>query len=307
MSTHLSRHMRQALSPLKSPTALTLHQTASSLSRRIYASFGIRTPAANAAPILWRTVSQCLGGTATLYRLSKRLAAVLSLPLVLHRSLAPKLTQFKAWDPATHRFDSVAPEVAFLATSVIVLKMVYGLDTKTRAACDSADPAADMPCEEDFLALLKKLGEADASCADFDSTRKIHFEDLDVDAIDDYLAFCDRALSGPTKEQDVLDRFFPLQGLSKPARIIAPVMSQPRLALVRADHQTLRPGEEYALHHSDSTEECSALIERVATWSGFGEPHFSAVLQTYERQLWRWWKQTRRGDPEDEKAHSPEE
>jgi RNA polymerase I-specific transcription initiation factor RRN7 len=109
------------------------------------------TPEVNAAPILWRVVSQCLGGSrmdrlmlfhlfisllfllaATLYRLTKRLASLLSLPLTLHSSLAPRLQRVKSWDPERHKYDNIAPELAFLATGMIVLKMVYGLDGKSR-------------------------------------------------------------------------------------------------------------------------------------------------------------------------------
>lgn len=109
----------------------------------------MRTPEINAAPILWRVVMQGLGGNrtpcsscpplingrngvATLYRLTKRLAAVLSLPLTLHHSLAPRLQRRRMRDPETHKKDNVAPEVAFLSVAIIVLKMVYGLDGRRR-------------------------------------------------------------------------------------------------------------------------------------------------------------------------------
>lgn len=69
---------------------------------------------------------------ATLYNLTKRLAYILSLPLTLHYSLAPNLKQVDKRDPSSHKYDNVPPEVAFLATCIVVLKMVYGLDGKIR-------------------------------------------------------------------------------------------------------------------------------------------------------------------------------
>lgn len=70
--------------------------------------------------------------TAVLYNLTKTLSRVLSLPLVLHHSLAPSLKRVNLRDPDSHKYDSVPPEVAFAAASVIVLKMVYGLDGTPR-------------------------------------------------------------------------------------------------------------------------------------------------------------------------------
>jgi RNA polymerase I-specific transcription initiation factor RRN7 len=135
------------------PGTLFLHSLASRLTKVMYSSHGIITPELNAAPILWRTV-RCLGGarmspiiavlvilfltctTATLYKYTKRLAHILSLPLTLHHSLAPDLKQSNKRDPDSHKFDNVPPELAFLATSIVILKMAYGLDGKTRYHLD---------------------------------------------------------------------------------------------------------------------------------------------------------------------------
>lgn len=65
---------------------------------------------------------------ATLYGLTKRLASVLSLPLTLHSSLAPGLAKKRKYDPNAHQMDNVPVEVSFMASCIIVLKMVYGLD-----------------------------------------------------------------------------------------------------------------------------------------------------------------------------------
>jgi len=70
--------------------------------------------------------------TATLYRLSKRVASAVSVPLTLHWSLAPALEEGKTGDARRHVYDNAAPEVALVGCVMIVLKMVYGLDGKER-------------------------------------------------------------------------------------------------------------------------------------------------------------------------------
>lgn len=67
-----------------------------------------------------------------LYGLTKRLGKILSLPLTAHRSLAPGLKKLKNYDPGQHIYDNVAPEVALISAGIVVLKMVYGLDGRTR-------------------------------------------------------------------------------------------------------------------------------------------------------------------------------
>lgn len=69
---------------------------------------------------------------ATMYGLTKRLCAVLSVPLTLDTSLAPSLKRGHARDPTTHKFDTAAPEVSFLAVGLMVLKMTAGLDHRRR-------------------------------------------------------------------------------------------------------------------------------------------------------------------------------
>lgn len=116
----------------------------------MYANYGVLTPELNAAPVLWRVVQQCLGGTRTfprtcesclllvfispaiLYRLAKRLGHVLSLPLTLHPTLSPTLRRITPDDPEVHIYDNVPPELALVATAIVVLKLVYGLDGKLR-------------------------------------------------------------------------------------------------------------------------------------------------------------------------------
>lgn len=115
-----------------------------------------------------------------LYKLTKRLAHILSLPLTLHHSLAPALKSRRKRDPDSHKFDSVPPELAFVATCIVVLKMVYGLDGKkryttfscrswstdiqrvTRLPKYSGDPACALPTLDEYLAFIKTLDDQDS-------------------------------------------------------------------------------------------------------------------------------------------------
>jgi len=131
MTLHLTKQNRQSLSPYHAPHILSLHAHSSRLAKLMYSTYGIYTPEANAAPILWRSVKE-LGGTPTLYMLTKRLGKALSLPLTLHHTLAPSLERGKKGEPKSHKYDNVPPEAALSAAAVIVLKMVYGPDGDSR-------------------------------------------------------------------------------------------------------------------------------------------------------------------------------
>ena len=69
---------------------------------------------------------------ATLYVLTKALARAVSIPLTLDRTLAPALRRAKKKDPSFHKSDNAVPEVSLIATVIVALKMVYGLDDKLR-------------------------------------------------------------------------------------------------------------------------------------------------------------------------------
>lgn len=70
--------------------------------------------------------------SATLYILTKKVARVISIPLMLHNSVASPLPRAKQRDPVGHKYDNAVPEVSLLATVIVVLKMVYGLDGRAR-------------------------------------------------------------------------------------------------------------------------------------------------------------------------------
>lgn len=116
---------------------------------------------------------------AVLYNLGKTVAQVLSLPLALHHTLAPRLAHIKEDDPDSHKYDNIPPELALLVAVIIVLKMVYGLDGQARwvnlpwfegpntgthlsirVPKNSVDPACALARLEDYLMVLKEAREA---------------------------------------------------------------------------------------------------------------------------------------------------
>jgi len=66
-----------------------------------------------------------------LYVMAKRLASVRSVPLT-QCGAAPGLPKIKASDVMRRVSDNAPVEVQCMATLIIVLKMVYGLDGKAR-------------------------------------------------------------------------------------------------------------------------------------------------------------------------------
>ena len=126
------------------------------LAGQIYASSGVSVPEFNGAPVLWRAVRALSGSrtisvwfqlysvltncVATLYCLAKVVGHTCSLPLTLHPKITPLLPQLKQTDPKSHKGDNVAPELALIASAIVVLKMVYGLDGLERCALETSPP-----------------------------------------------------------------------------------------------------------------------------------------------------------------------
>lgn len=69
---------------------------------------------------------------------AKTLARHLELPLMLDPLIGPSVLEASVGDMKSHRSDNVPPEVAFVATLVISLKLIYGLDGKEVYARSSA-------------------------------------------------------------------------------------------------------------------------------------------------------------------------
>ena len=71
------------------------------------------------------------GLAASLYSVAKGLARQLELPLTLNASMAPPALRKFNTDPTAHKSDNVPPEIALIATVIMAVKMIYGLDGRT--------------------------------------------------------------------------------------------------------------------------------------------------------------------------------
>ncbi|KAJ3856373.1 hypothetical protein EV368DRAFT_32543 [Lentinula lateritia] len=323
MVSHLTKHNIQALSPAHAPKTLTLHARSSRLAKQLYISYKISTPEANAAPLLWRVI-QGMGGTPTLYAMTKSLSHRLSLPMVLHQSLAPKMQNLKAGDPQTHNLDNAPVEASLLATVIVVLKMVYGLDGKRRQAIsnwvvagadffsrsrspkDSNDPAFALPCIEDYLALVRHMEDVDPRKeAIFNSKKPILMDSVNDEILDEYLTFCERILLRPGEDglqnqEQMLANYFPLNlGPSIAQNSITGECSPPLSAPLRRppvqgpSNTFMMPGEKYTIFHSRDIfgsvpEEYEMLVRRGSNLVGIPEDYIDSLVEKYERRkLWQ--------------------
>ncbi|KAL0070682.1 hypothetical protein AAF712_001903 [Marasmius tenuissimus] len=304
MISHLTKHNIQALSPAHAPNILALHSLTCRLARLMSSKYSLVTPEANAAPILWRATLS-MGGTPPLYCLTKTLSRVLSLPLALHHSLVPELKRVKTSDPESHKFDDVPVELSFVAATIVVLKLVYGLDGSHRSPQDHNDPACVLPAPGEFLELVKKLDEGGSSKFGMGTST----DEMSDEAIDDYLSFCEHALL-PSADHDrsgdkLLKNYFALAepretGRNQQKMPESRIPTRPkfnRTDVSTSDEKRVRPGESYTIHHSrDVTgtmnEEMELVVRRGAQWVGISEDYLCGVVEKYERRFARWWKET---------------
>ncbi|PPQ94027.1 hypothetical protein CVT25_009875 [Psilocybe cyanescens] len=204
MVEHLTKHHIQALSPPYAPRTMAMHKIASRLAKKLNANYGIYTPEANAASILWRITKE-MGGTPLLYRLTKRVASVLSVPLTLHWTLSPGLAKVKAGDGFRHHYDGVPPEVGLLGSLIIVVKMVYGLDGTARGPEDGEmdDVACGFGSAQDYVKLIGKMAEGDRQEMKFDTRKRLqgtrNVGDMTSVEIDEYIAFCSEVLGNESR------------------------------------------------------------------------------------------------------------
>ncbi|KIJ70044.1 hypothetical protein HYDPIDRAFT_79247 [Hydnomerulius pinastri MD-312] len=311
LTRHLTKHAVQALSPHHAPRTLSLHRLTSRLANRLYGTFDVLIPELNAAPVLWRVVQQCFSGTPILYYLTKRLGHELSLPLSLHHSLAPSLSSIKRGDTESHKYDNVPPEIALVATAIVVLKLVYGLDGKKRLPRHPDDAACAFPDADQFLATLKEASGAE-TCVNahrFSSRVPMSVGDLDDAILDEYLDFCQKVLVGPhNDEHRILDNYFPLaNGIAEvtPTALMADLKVQ-GLSSTKVNDDNLgviEPGESYTIYHSRDTlgnlsPELDLLVQRSAGWAGVDGDFLCGVVERYERRLVRWWTAERQAQGE---------
>ncbi|WVR05321.1 hypothetical protein IAU60_002335 [Kwoniella sp. DSM 27419] len=221
MKKHMNGHVSIALSPLRSPSASTLHRACKKFARQLDMRFGIVIPEINIHPVAWRIVS-ALGGTPTTYVQTVQLMTVLDLNMsLLEREIetirrrrarrSGKSRRFsmddsdeddsggnprkmESYEKTIKYLDTVAPELAIAATWVIVLKMTYGLDTVPRQALLQTDPLiglADGPSWMKELRARVGNGVLRRTVADLKPYDHIN---MDVDDLDAFLDRCQHAL-----------------------------------------------------------------------------------------------------------------
>ncbi|KAF9652177.1 hypothetical protein BDM02DRAFT_3089587 [Thelephora ganbajun] len=293
MRLHLTKHNVQALSSHFPPKTKLLHALSSRLAKRIFVNYRILTPEANVAPILWRAV-RALAGSAVLYNMSKKLAQILSLPLVLHNISAPRLKGLKQ---NVHKSDNVPPEVALISTAIVVLRLVYGLDGRTRIPSHSGDPAYAFPKLDEYMALLRQLNEEDDRSIDnvLSSSTVMHVQELSKDELDEFLDFCaEKALvnirDGNGERRARLARQQTHQMPQLPAQDpVEPALTEGTTTTI------LRPGESYKIYYAHDilgsvSEEYALVVERAARWCGVGDEVIYTVVERFERRFLRWKK-----------------
>ncbi|KAI9063267.1 hypothetical protein FKP32DRAFT_1572264 [Trametes sanguinea] len=321
MTRHLRKHTVQALSPHFPPSALHLHRLSSRLARLMHSKYDIYTPELNAAPILWKAV-RSLQGTPTLYVLTKRIARLVSIPLTLHRSLAPALAREKKRDPIYHKQDSAVPEVALAAAVIVVMKLVYGLDGSPRHPRDKDDPACALPVPSELIAAVRAAEQAtDAARPPYSTDSHLSALDMDDKLLDEYLAFCEKALL-PREDRmparNVTTDHFPLGE----SRTLPPeageessggVLAQPAMSANAVDDrpEVLRPGQGYHIYNTQDIlgtvpDELDAVVSRAAQWAGVDQDYVLGVVERFERRVMRWLESVKRKERSERAAASAE-
>ncbi|CDO75565.1 hypothetical protein BN946_scf184858.g5 [Trametes cinnabarina] len=319
MTRHLRKHTVQALSPHYPPSPLHLHRLASRLARLMYAKYDIYTPEMNAAPILWKAVRN-LQGTPTLYILTKRIARVISIPLTLHRSLAPALAREKKRDPAFHKQDSVVPEVALIAVVIVIMKLVYGLDGLPRHPREKDDPACALPMPSELIRAIRAAEEAnEATRPPYSTDNHISALDMDEKLLDEYLTFCEKALL-PREDRlptgNVTTNYFPLSE----ERRLSPVLlahdkdepsAEPVMSAVPFDDRPdgLKPGQDYHIYNAQDIlgtvpKDLELVVACAAQWSGVDRDYVLGVVERFERRVLRWLESVKRKERSERAAAS---
>ncbi|KAM5540486.1 hypothetical protein V8D89_005944 [Ganoderma adspersum] len=309
MMWHLRKQTAQALSPYHAPSTLHLHGLASRLAKLMYTTYDVYTPELSPAPILWRAVCN-LQGTPTLYVLAKRLARLVSIPLTLHRILVPALKRTKKKDPLFHKHDNAVPEVSLVATVIVVMKMVYGMDGKLRQPQEKVDPACALPALKDLLQALREAETLDLKrTPPFSMETSRSVLDMDDEMLDLYLAFCEKALL-PREDRmpprNAATDQFPLD-LDKGAlgnvienrdedRVDKPDLPANMIA---EGVDQLQPGEEYTIYNTQDIlgslpTDLEPVISRAARWAGVEDNYVCGAVERFERRVHRWWDRQQR-------------
>ncbi|CAK9786874.1 unnamed protein product [Cutaneotrichosporon oleaginosum] len=192
MVRHMNRGVRRSLRPQRAPAAMHLWENTHVFARVLHVYFAVPLPEANIPPVAWFVVSQ-LGGTARTYDQVVRLLAIVVPNLgITARAYAPRevVRRTGAYAAAMPRaWDAVMPELTVAAAWVVVMKMAYGLDGRTRLRL-RADAALGMPKMEEWVGELERRLCAGAFTGSLRDLEPLQFHEMGGVAID---AFLDRA------------------------------------------------------------------------------------------------------------------
>ncbi|KAF8663433.1 hypothetical protein AX16_001003 [Volvariella volvacea WC 439] len=297
MISHLNKYCVMTLSPHFAPTVIQMHRYSSRLAKVMFKVFGVMTPEANAAPILWRCV-RSTGGTPIVYCIAKELARILSVPMALHHSLTPKLQRKRANDPERRVHDNIPPELSLQCCVLIVLKMMYGFDGHARLPTDSSDPVNLLPGIEEFLSLLRE--DEDEKDAFHSRNASMIVGDLDSHQLDAYLDFCERVLLQEGIEPDAeISRYFPLTQNNVPEWGTSSKNKPEKITAKAPGTSALSPGAGYQMYHGRDIlgtfpEEYGIVLERAGRNVGVEVGYVNGVMETYERRLMAWWQMEKR-------------
>jgi len=124
--------------------------------------------------------------------------------------------------------------------------------------------------------------------------------------IDDYLAFCERALLKPEDgqggERNLLGDHFPIARRNSVHEAAPTIEEAPGYPKCRSnkphkdddEKHVMRPGESYTIYNSldafgTSAEEYELVVSRAARWVAVTENFLSRVVEKFERRVVRWW------------------
>ncbi|KAF9055428.1 hypothetical protein BDZ89DRAFT_975877 [Hymenopellis radicata] len=302
MVVHLTKQTIQSLSMQRPPKLFALHALTSRLAKKVNLSYNISTPELNAAPLLWR-VTRALGGTPILYQMTKQLSRILDLPLSVNYTLAPSLERTKGSDPDYHTYDHVPAELGFVAGTIVVLKMVYGLDGVERIPADPGDPAVGLPRIDEFLDSVAAMEKHEAKRMEelFRPETQVTVGDLSDSIIDEYVRLCEQALLGDVEEKNsVVGKYFPLRKGEWDRKQPEVSIRGPLHATGVDEKPNTRPGEKHKIfigadNGGSVSPDLNMLVRRGARLVRAGEEDVFRVMERYERSILEWWKSHKRG------------
>jgi len=266
-----------------------------------------------------------MGGNPALYTLAKDLARYLEIPLTLNARMAPAVANVRERkaksDPVTHKKDSVPSEVALIATVIVTLKIVYGLNGTPIYPRDGWDPAWTMPSLEAYLTELRGMDSTEPSASwirarDEPAVQQTVVDDSRLDA---YLSFCERALLPHSRTTEAQSKSVervtvaefpagdnPRETARDSATSTARRAAYPSLKAGNGEEsqKMRRPGEQYAIYSSQDIlgtlpDEFAVVVEHAGRWVGVNCEELLSVVEKYERRLVRLWSESRQSEKDE--------